>query len=235
MIVIGICDDNIKVCDELKKILIQYSVEKKIDFEIKCFISAEEFCKSLEVTEYQIVFLDIVMREKNGIEIGEEVRRSYLSSVTQLVYMSAYKKYFADLFQNQTFDFLYKPLKKEAVKRVMNGWLRDFGNKDNIFWYQQGREWTAVMIRHILYFRQEKRKIYVVTKTGEDWFYAKWDLLQEQLKKHNFFFCHQSYLIHLNYVVGITNTKIKMENGEEIPISRSKQKEVQDYMQRKNY
>lgn len=234
MILVGICDDDINICNKLRKILVQYSIEKNIDFKIECFLSANEFCKALKIREYQIVFLDIVLKEKNGIQLGRELRERYPSSVTQLIYISAYTKYFAELFRNQPFDFLHKPLREEDIKRVINCWMKDFGNENALFWYQQGREWMAVVVRQILYFRQEKRKIYVVTKRGEDWFYATWDLLQKQLKKHKFFFCHQSYLLHWESVIGVTSTTIKMENGEEIPISRSKQKEVKNYIQKES-
>ena len=134
------------------------------------------------------------------------------------------------LHEFQPFYFLNQPLKWDALKSVMDCWWRDFGNENHLFWYRQGSEWKSVFIRQILYFRQEKRRSYVVTKTGEDWFYAKWEMIQERLKGHKFFFCHQSYFIHQNYIVGVTNTKLMMENGEEIPISRSKQKEIGAYM-----
>lgn len=230
MILIGICDNDCDTCNKLKKLLIQYSMEKNVDLKIQCFLSAEEFCKAIKQKEYQIVFINIVLKEKNGMEVGVELRRRYPSSITQLIYISDNTEYSVNLFQNQPFYFLNQPFKEEVLKVVMDCWWRDFGNENHLFWYRQGSEWKSVFIRQILYFRQEKRRIYVVTKTGEDWFYAKWEMIQERLKGHKFFFCHQSYFIHQNYVVGVTNTKLMMENGEEIPISRSKQKEIGAYM-----
>ena len=230
MILIAICDDNKNVREDLRKLLIQYSFERKEDFKIFLFASSQEFCETLVEVEYQIVFLDVVMKGKDGIEVGKELRVRYPSSVTQLIYISAYSKYVTELFQNQPFYFLRKPLEKEMVRDVMKCWWKDFRNDSVLFWFQQGKERLAVPIHQILYFRQEKRRIYVVTKTGEEWFYAKWDIVQEQLKKYKFFFCHNSYFVHLKYVRGLTATNIRMENGEELSISRSRQKEVMEYI-----
>lgn len=92
---------------------------------------------------------------------------------------------------------------------------------------RERKDWQYLFIKFYIF---GKRRIYVVTKTGEEWFYAKWDIVQEQLKKYKFFFCHNSYFVHLKYVRGLTATNIRMENGEELSISRSRQKEVMEYI-----
>lgn len=85
MILIAICDDNKNVREDLRKLLIQYSFERKEDFKIFLFASSQEFCETLVEVEYQIVFLDVVMKGKDGIEVGKELRVRYLSSVTQKI------------------------------------------------------------------------------------------------------------------------------------------------------
>ena len=136
--------------------MIQYSFERKEDFKIFLFATSQEFCETLVEVEYQIVFLDVVMKGKDGIEVGKELRVRYPSSVTQLIYISAYSKYVTELFQNQPFYFLRKPLEKEMVRDVMECWWKDFRNDSFLFWFQQGKERLAVPIHQILYFRQEK-------------------------------------------------------------------------------
>ena len=116
MILIAICDDNKNVREDLRKLLIQYSFERKEDFKIFLFASSQDFCETLVEVEYQIVFLDVVMKGKDGIEVGKELRVRYPSSVTQLIYISAYSKYVTELFQNQPFYFLRKPLEKEWLE-----------------------------------------------------------------------------------------------------------------------
>lgn len=116
MILIGICDNDCDTCNKLKKLLIQYSMEKNVDLKIQCFLSAEEFCKAIKQKEYQIVFINIVLKEKNGMEVGTELRRRYPSSITQLIYILDNTEYSTELFQNQPFYFLRKPLEKEWLE-----------------------------------------------------------------------------------------------------------------------
>ena len=86
-------------------------------------------CKAIKQKEYQIVFINIVLKEKNGMEVGTELRRRYPSSITQLIYILDNTEYSTELFQNQPFYFLRKPLEKEMVRDVMECWWKDFRNR----------------------------------------------------------------------------------------------------------
>ncbi len=55
MILIAICDDNKNVREDLRKLLIQYSFERKEDFKIFLFASSQEFCETLVEVEYDII------------------------------------------------------------------------------------------------------------------------------------------------------------------------------------
>ncbi|CVI72213.1 hypothetical protein NDGK_02481 [Clostridiales bacterium CHKCI001] len=120
----------------MKKLLIQYSIKNDVDLKIQCFLSAEECCKAIEQKEYQIVFIKIVLKGKDRIEVGVQLRRRYPSSITQLIYILDNTEYSVNLFQNQPFYFLNKPFKEEVLKAVMDCWWRDFGNENHLFWYR---------------------------------------------------------------------------------------------------
>ena len=87
-----------------------------MDLKIQCFLSAEEFCKAIEQKEYQIVFINIVLKGKDGIEVEAELRRRYPSSITQLIYILDNTEYSVKLFQNQPFYLFKSAIERGSVE-----------------------------------------------------------------------------------------------------------------------
>lgn len=72
---IAICDDEIYFAGKLREILMQYLEERHIDFEIELFSSGREFVElGVEMLQYQIIFLDINMKQMDRIETAKNVR-----------------------------------------------------------------------------------------------------------------------------------------------------------------
>ncbi|MDE7259863.1 MAG: LytTR family transcriptional regulator, partial [Lachnospiraceae bacterium] len=73
-------------------------------------------------------------------------------------------------------------------------------------------------LRDILYFYSDKRKVTLVTPTGEYSFYAKLDEIETQLASH-FVRIHQRYLINPAAVDYLRNDSV-MLGDTELPCSR---------------
>ena len=54
---IAICDDEDKICLQLKDILGSISDEKSVEFIIQIFQCGEDLCKSLKDKDYDLIFL----------------------------------------------------------------------------------------------------------------------------------------------------------------------------------
>lgn len=66
-----------------------------------------------------ILFLDIELPGMNGVEVGKYIRDILRNTDMFMIYISSKKEYALELFQNQPFDFLIKPIKKERLYHVM--------------------------------------------------------------------------------------------------------------------
>ena len=53
--------------------------------------------------------------------------------------------------------------------------------------------------------------------------------IEKELKSSSFIRCHRSYIVNLKYVKSISKKTIILENEVNIPLSRNKYKEVNDY------
>lgn len=83
------------------------------------------FTSSLEaeaaILEIQpdLLFLDMEMPERNGIELLQSVRDS-VPGTMYVVFYSGYDRYMMDAIRNSAFDFLLKPYKREELDVIIN-------------------------------------------------------------------------------------------------------------------
>lgn len=68
MLKIAICDNDDKELELLRKIIVKIMEEYTISFEITGYEQGEELLESK--LEFQLVFLDIILDGKNGIDVG---------------------------------------------------------------------------------------------------------------------------------------------------------------------
>lgn len=69
----AIADDSYEDRCELKSYICSYLSEHNITAEISEFDSAESFLSAWESESFQVVFLDIYMKEKSGMEAAQEL------------------------------------------------------------------------------------------------------------------------------------------------------------------
>lgn len=120
---IAIVDDRKEDQICLKEQLIRFfSMHKKDNIRIDMFPSAEEFLPEFQPGSYQLVFLDIVMDQMNGIELARELRR--LDALLLIVFQTTSREYAFHAFPVHPFDYLMKPCRPEELDGVMEEALR---------------------------------------------------------------------------------------------------------------
>ena len=67
---------------------------------------------------FDIIYLDIEMSGKNGIEAAKSIRR--LDRDVLLIYVSSYETYFMQLFEVEPFRFIKKPIKETEFEEVID-------------------------------------------------------------------------------------------------------------------
>lgn len=135
MYTIGICDDDMAFGCQVEKYLQEYASREKLVFDITIFLSGEEYLRFLgEEQPLDILFLDIEFGGgADGVIVGKELRSDLKNERTQLVYVSAMESYALQLFQNRPIGFLVKPVERQDLERIMEEYIRVFGQSSRIF------------------------------------------------------------------------------------------------------
>ena len=73
---VAVCDEELQVLDKLSRFLEQYCEEYHREIEYELFQSPIElFAKMEQGGCYDVLFLDILMKGENGIEVARELRK----------------------------------------------------------------------------------------------------------------------------------------------------------------
>ena len=227
---IGICDDEKGLCAKLEDFLYKYGERNGIRFDISTWYSGEEICKYLKgENSLDMLFLDIKLVGRDGIEVGHFIREELENLETIIVYISSNSSYAMDLFRIQPLDFLIKPLSEMKIEEVMKRGIRQYERTRCMFTYQVRSNFYKLPCKEIMYFYSQNKKIIIVTKGKEIVFNGK---LKEVAKAvpHNFVLIHQSFLVNLDYVEECTYESVKMWDKSELNISQPYRKTVREQL-----
>lgn len=229
---IAICDDEIYFAGKLREILMQYLEERHIDFEIELFSSGREFVElGVEMLQYQIIFLDINMKQMDGIEMAKNVRAYTEESF--VVFVTAYIDYSLEGYQvgasryilknNLNFrEQIYECM--DAITKKMKCFLTR-----KIFRFQEGEK--KIRIENILYIESKLHKLeFNILEHGLATYtmYGTLNELENELEEYPFLRIHQSFLVNLKYIKCVTGYKVVLSNGQELTVPRARYKTVKD-------
>ena len=229
---IAICDDEIYFAGKLREILMQYLEERHIDFEIELCSSGRECVElGVEMLQYQIIFLDINMKQMDGIETAKNVRAYTEESF--VIFVTAYIDYSLEGYQvgasryilknNLNFrEQIYECM--DAITKKMKCFLTR-----KIFRFQEGEK--KIRIENILYIESKLHKLeFNILEHGLATYtmYGTLNELENELEEYPFLRIHQSFLVNLKYIKCVTGYKVVLSNGQELTVPRARYKTVKD-------
>ena len=224
MITFAICDDEPLMVRELTGHLTSYMEGKQITaYSVSSFSNG---CALLESgSSFDVLFLDIQMEQPDGMETARLLRRRGDHSL--LVFVTVLKELVFDAFQVEAYDYLLKPLDNARFHETMDRALRSLEQrtaKDIVI--QRGTGCEVVRLSDIVYCEVLGRKIYLHKHDGTvSDYYDKLEDLERRVDGR-FFKCHRSFLVNLDYVRGCQDGQVLLFQGERIPVSRLREREL---------
>lgn len=230
MIKIAICDDE-KYYLNLLENMVKAILEKfKVKAHIFKFSSSSEFLEFQKNSflAFDLILLDILMDGLNGIDLAKKIRQ--LDSETKILFISTSKDYILDGYDVHAYNYLLKPISYFKLENILLEFIHSFNNsKDNFFTVRNKQSILKINLDNIIFFESKLRKINILSSNALDIsFYDKLDNIEKNLPSKSFVRCHKSYLVNLNYIKKIENSKIITLNNVIIPISRSYLKNTKD-------
>ena len=199
MVNIAIVEDDETEREKLKNYLADYAKEIHSRFQIASFQNAEAFLSSFQ-KNYDIIFMDIEMPGKNGMEASFEIRK--LDSDVILIFVTNMAQFAVKGYQVDALDFIVKPVVYQDFCFRMQKAIRRVIDKDDRFISISltGGGFIKLSIDQIRYVEIMSHDIVYHTLDGD---YSSYGTLKEVEKKlQNFHFsrCNSCFLVNLKFV-----------------------------------
>lgn len=178
--------------------------------------TGEEALALFDALKPQVVFLDVDMPGKTGVECARAIQDTLPSTI--LIFATGHEEYMGEAFEVYAFDYLVKPFKLErldnTLARVLS--LKTAHESAKVPAVTVKNSIGRLMLKHregvsfidmndILLIQREDRATVLYTAGGER--YVTAETLSEteaRLDRNVFFRCHKSYIINLNKIRDIS-------------------------------
>lgn len=220
-----VCDDSREDRGRICSFVEQAFSELNEKFTITTFESAEAFLAETRPYMFDIAIFDVEMKDINGVE-GARRLRIHDESV-QIIFLTSHSEYVFASFSAEPLNYLLKPVKYAVLKQQLERAVRKIDtSKEQAFSFEVRGAIQRVPINQIHYFESQVRVVHLVSTEGERTFYDKLDNVAEDRRLKDFIRCHKSYLVNPAFISSVSNGRMLLTTDEELPISRSKFKEV---------
>lgn len=221
MLRIAVCDDEAFYCEDLIR-SITYSIHDEAS--VYGFDSGIDLIKAQKETPFDIAFLDIEMPGLSGIKTAAQLKS--ISRDLIVIFVSNHQQYVFDAFSVEAFRYLLKPVSQKKLQSELFLALEKYRSLHAVYTLQ-GRIQTALPIKDILYL-EIRGHVLLIHLWAQKTLYCKGKLNDEErrLTSHGFIRCHKSYLVNPKYIREIAKLSIRLQNGEDVPISKKKRPEV---------
>lgn len=222
---IVLVDDEQLQLDYMQKLVTQAADSLNIDVEIHQYLSGEAFLFALEDhPTWNLAFLDIEMAKLNGMEVARIIREKDLD--LELVFATAYAEYAIEGYAVQALDYLLKPINLEKIKRVLTRFLEELPEETAYILVDIDGQPSRLNLDEIIYVEANGGEVIVVLE--EKTLSLKMSLTEfEKLLDERFVSTHRSYLVNLQHVSRLLKTDVALNNGDIVPLSRRRAKDVQ--------
>ena len=222
---IGICDDEDIFRTHLRKLLMRDSFAAESDIRVTEYASGEELLDAFggENFRMDVLFLDIRMPGMDGLETARLLREKGAGCL--IIFLTSLSEYARKGYEFRAFRYLLKEEAKRELGQVMADCRRELSGAE-YFTFSQGHRNFSIRKGEILYFESQKRLVILHTARESHSFYQKLDALEELLAGDAFLRCHRSFLVQERYVKSWSENALWLEDGTQLPISRTYEREV---------
>ncbi|AYD39472.1 DNA-binding response regulator [Clostridium fermenticellae] len=246
-----IVEDEVPAAQELKYIISRYD-----SIYVSNIAYDGETGMDLIKTELpNVVFLDINMPVKNGMELARAVKE--YNKEIDIVFVTAYEKHAVQAFEVGAMDYILKPFDdmriSKTIDKIVDKWqkiseqselpkmidtlINEIDKEKNMVKRipcDRNGKIILVDVRNIYYCYIENEKTYVRTKSNK--YFVGYTLHQIE-ERTNFFRAHRSYLVNMDNIRELYSWfngtyKLVMNDSEksEIPISRNNVKRLKQIL-----
>ncbi len=212
-----ICEDNAEELRILQNALTEFFSQNSHlgEPEYVTYSCGEDFLSTGDIDGFDIAFLDIYMKEINGMGVAKALRKT--DSKVRIIFLTTSIDFAIDSYDVQASGYLLKPLQVEKMQSLLLKILQDRPRPKLAVKHR--KELRYLFYDDIIYAESRGRNLTIhLNNRPTITINEKLDILQATLKSPRFLRCHQSFLVNMDYVIDVDDAMFILSNKETVLI-----------------
>lgn len=183
----------------------------------------ESFCNQ---EEYDVVFMDIEMKEMDGFETVKRYKRN--NSDALILFLTTHVELSRRGYMVNAFRYIDKACIVDELEEALNA-IDELPNKDRVIaFHVVNMAEMHIRVKDILFIETDKHNITIHTVDRDYTSNSGMDEVEAELKDCGFYRSHRSYLVNLERVHKIDKFYAHFANGAKAMISTRKYPEMKE-------
>ena len=221
---IAVCDDEPADLKQITEPTGKILQDASIQYQITEYASAKALLADIQRgVQFQLLLLDVMMDEMDGIALAAELRR--LENKAVIIFISINREMALQGYEVSAVRYLAKPVNPHKLQEALLYCCTILQEKKEILLpTEQGQ--CRISCADILYLEAFERGTRFILTNESVCSRAKFNEAEELLPHSAFLRCHRAYMVNLAGIKFIRPYEFVLKNGQCVPISRGRYAEV---------
>lgn len=223
---IALCDDQPSQLEQIRARILQWENRPR-DLTICCYDNGDALLQAHRAAPFDIIFLDVIMPLRNGMETAKEIRLS--DKTVKLVFLTASAEYAVDAFCVKASDYLLKPIDPGKLFACLEEMAEVLQSSARKICIKGVHALHRIPVANIEYIEAQNKRILFVLTNGDTILSAEPLYTHEEklTLEDGFFKCSRSFIVNIHRIDAFSTREIRTMSGARIPISRRCQREFE--------
>ncbi|WP_027400486.1 LytR/AlgR family response regulator transcription factor [Anaerovorax odorimutans] len=222
----AIVDDMVTECEILRSLLKQYETNQQQPMQITEFHSGRELLSDYISGSYDVVFMDIFLNNENGVDCALKLRQ--LDENLNLIFLTTSSEFGVKSYDVRAADYIVKPATLEKLSRALHYCKIAESQSAPSISVTTRNQPLEITLNRILYADYQNRRVCIHLKDCLIPVSGSFSELSDQLSNYpQFMSCFKGIVVNLKEVRELDSDHLILKNGEQLPVSRRLQRQVQ--------
>lgn len=217
---VAIVEDETELHDYYGKMIEAWGNDRNVRVITTFIESAEEYLFKYDRQNiFDIIFLDVFMKDMNGMELAREIRK--FDRNVQIVFLTGNAEYVFEGYEIGAVRYLIKPVEETGLAKALDACMEKLGSsREDFLTIKYQGENVRLSRSEIVFVKVDGHYLQMRTRDNLYEWKASLKEMMSKLDPARFVMANRSVVVNLEFVDKITREECILENGETIPVSR---------------
>lgn len=216
----AIVEDETELHDYYGKMIEAWGKARNVRIAATFIENSEEYLFKYDRQNiFDIIFLDVCMKDMNGMELAHEIRK--FDRNVQIVFLTGKSEYVFEGYEIGAVRYLVKPVAEGDLEKALDVCLEKLESiREDYIAIKYHGENLRLSRSEIIFVKVDGHYLKMQTVDGAYEWKASLKEILSKLDSDRFVMANRSAVVNLEFVTKITREECVLENGEAIPVSR---------------